>query len=669
MNNRKFDIIFISLFFILNIANTYMLTSQVLNRYIITFNHTFFSEISSLIGNIAVLATIVLIGVLIFRKTKYVAIYLAIMSLALNIGIIALCYYTKSYNVAFSIFNFSIIRNPSGGFEGNMIQDVLMELFTYYRAVCLLPFIILLILFFIFKKRFSDSVINISFKKVFCFVVSIVLLQVSSYSYYHFSLNNNWKCSVDYAQYGCQHAGVYNYYLSELIFRIDNRNLVDEEKDLDEVYRDLEVFNKNQQQYTNFIDNKTYSIKDKQTGILKDKNVFVIQLESTMSFVYNSTFNNIEISPYFNNLFLDDNCFYFDNVYTSVGIGNTSDAEFSFFTGFFPTGDMTIAWEFYDYDFQMKALGDYLTAYDKYSYNPTTETFYNHKNVHEQLYKMNSYLGLETFQQLFPFETNQEKYLTSWISDQSILDWARKNAINSISNNKNVFSFVETITPHNPFPDLSTEYEDFTVYDFELGFLNYQLENYLNQVKYNDKLLFDFLMDVTNPNSDNYMEDTVFILYGDHGNALGKSAYEELYKRELTDWEYQQIILKIPVIFYDPSGELSKSLKGTDLDKVLHQLKSTRDLNRTLMNLLGVESEEYEFGVNLFSGEPSFAYNPKNYMIFTDDFFYSMKNEEHYLLGKELDMDVVKKISDYRYAQDLYINMLVYGSEKKVHEE
>ncbi|UKI48874.1 MAG: hypothetical protein L6U99_08480 [Clostridium sp.] len=90
--------------------------------------------------------------------------------------------------------------------------------------------------------------------------------------------------------------------------------------------------------------------------------------------------------------------------------------NFVIFTGLYPTGDMTIVWEFNDYDFQMKTLGDYMNKdYVMYSYNPTTEVFYNHKNVHERLYKVNKYRGLETYEQLYPRRENADKYLNYWI--------------------------------------------------------------------------------------------------------------------------------------------------------------------------------------------------------------------------------------------------------------
>ena len=653
------------LFFVLNIFNTYFLTTG-LNRYIIPFNHTFASEVCSILGNFGILAILYILGILIFRKPKRISIYLICISFFLNVAIIALQYYTKSYKIAFSIFNFSLMKSPTGGFGGSVFKDWVYELFVYYRILTLLPFVMLLILTIVLRKEFQDFKIQITFQKVFCSLSILVGCCLGTYGYYQYSLGENWGYSSDYAQYGCQYAGTYNYYISEFIFHVDNRP-IDLEADVKEEIKELESFNKNQSSYVNAIDKKTYSNKDYQTGILKGKNIFVIQMESTMSFCYEKEYNGVEVTPYFNQLFKDPNCFYFNNVYTTVGIGNTSDAEFSFFTGMYPTGDMTIAWDFDQYDFQMTALGNHIKEeYLSYSYNPTNESFYNHNNLHEQLYKITDFRGLETFLSEYPKQENLEKYLNYWIRDSYILRWAAETAQKANNQGKKAFSFVETITPHNPFDDMSEEYSDFVKYDFGISSTYYQLTNYMNQVKYNDKMLYEFIMEATNPESEYYLEDTVFILYGDHGNALFKSAYDSLFNRTLDDLEYRKLLLNIPVIVYDPTGSIAESLKGSDVDKILSQTKSNTDMYRTLVNLLGVETDSLYFGVNMFSGEPSFSYDPKNFDILTDDFMCCKKTEQYLIFGNaKYNEGLVDYIVDFRKKQDSFLNTLVYTADEK----
>lgn len=654
------------IYFVLNIANTYFLTTSTLNQYITTFNHTFLAEVFSIFGDFSVLAIIYTIGILIFKKQKKTSIYLLVVTAVLNIIVIALQYYTKGYKLAFSVFNFTLFKSPTGGFGGNVFLDWLYELFVYYRIISMLPFVLMLILFLISKKEFSNEKIKISIKKIICTFSMLLCICFSSYRYYQYSLRKNWNFSTDYAQYGCQYAGVYNYYISELVFRIDNRNLKIEnnESTLDE-YNALNSINKNTESYINAIDNKKYSNKDNQTGILKGKNLFVIQMESTMTFCYNKEFNDIEVTPYFNKLFKDPNCFFFNNVYTTVGIGNTSDAEFAFFTGFYPTGDMTVAWEYDTYDFTLPSLGKHLEAYQSYSYNGTDENFYNHNNLHEGLYNVDDFRGLDTYVSLYPKSEYPQKYLNYWISDDTNLKWAAQTAKNEHNNGYNSFSFIETITPHNPFYDLSEEL-GFENVDFNINSKYYQLENYINQVKFNDKFLYDFLMTVTNPESEYYLKDTVFMLYGDHGNALSKNAYEDLFDRKLTDLEYRRLLLNIPIIFYDPTGEIAKSVDPSNIDSILSQTKSNTDIYRTIINLFGVDTTTPYYGINMFSGEPGYSYDPKNFDIITDEFIYNNKNGDYELFNNgQLNFKVISHVINHRRLQDEYLNTYIYTSEER----
>ena len=150
MKKRPFLLITI-VFFVLNIFNTYFLTVSAFNQYIITFNHTFLSEVCSIIGNFAMLAIFYLIGVIAFKKPKRIAIYLTCLTFLLNVLIIGLQYYSKGYKLAFSIFNFSMIKSPTGGFGGNVFQDWLFELFMYYRILALVPFIASLVILIVFR--------------------------------------------------------------------------------------------------------------------------------------------------------------------------------------------------------------------------------------------------------------------------------------------------------------------------------------------------------------------------------------------------------------------------------------------------------------------------------------------------------------------------------------
>ncbi|MBQ3253273.1 MAG: sulfatase-like hydrolase/transferase [Acholeplasmatales bacterium] len=660
-------IFIVAVYFVMNIINTYFLSLEQLNEYIVTFDQTFLGNISSILGNLAVLGIFFIIGRILFRNDRRLSIYLLIITLILNAAVIGIQYYNKGYKLAFSFFNFNLIKNPAGGFGSNVFLDWMHELFVNYRIINLIPFFLILFVLIAFRKKFDLEKKKLNIKRIITALLLLSITQVGTFAYYKASMKDNWGYSTEYAQYGIQYCGAYNYYISELAFQIDNRN-IKSDKTVEERYEDISLYNKNVNEYTNIIDNKKYSNKDKQTGILKDKNVFVIQMESTMNFVMNTSFNGIEVTPYLNKFVKEDeNCFYFNNAYTTIGIGNTSDAELAFFTGYYPTGDMTIAWEYELFDFDMTAITEIIDdQYYSHSYNGTDEIFYNHNKLHEKFYGVDNFRGLDTFKKDFPRKNNEDKYFHYWISDESILNWAVDTAQEKQENGNKSFAFVETITPHNPFPNYSEQIEGFSK-DWGLSGVNDSLSNYVSMLHYNDKFIYEFLMDVTNPESDNYLEDTVFVLYGDHGNNLAKDCYDDLFKRDLTDLEYAKMVLNIPIIFYDPSGTIKESLEGEDIDYILSQTKSNTDIFRTLINLLGIETDINYYGVNMFSGEPTFSYDPKNFNIVTDDFIYCYKNSKYELFGdtKSINKDIINYVLDFRMKQDDYVNTLVYKAPEK----
>ena len=84
-------------------------------------------------------------------------------------------------------------------------------------------------------------------------------------------------------------------------------------------------------------------------------NLFVIQLEAFSNYVMDFEY----ITPRLNEFIKEENVYYFSNLHSVVGLGNTSDAEMAFNTGYYPLGDLTINWAFYD---------NYFEEYDEEEY-------------------------------------------------------------------------------------------------------------------------------------------------------------------------------------------------------------------------------------------------------------------------------------------------------------
>lgn len=641
------------LYFVLNILVTYLVTSSIFNPNIVNFDTLVINEIISIIGNVAILLLILVIGLFFIKKERNLSKYILIITFILNFLIFLLGYFTKNFKTMLSFYNLSLFRNPNAGFAYQMVLDGLAEMFSSWQLLCFFPSLVLLIIYIINKKNLSGKrKIALSFKMIL--LLSSLLSSLLSLSYFRYKVENEWPFRSDIVQYGVQTCGIYNYYFGELVIGIDYNDAYDERIKNSE--RDLKLYDKNSLENINIIDQNKYN--NQNVGILEGMNLFVIQAESLQNFVIRFQYKDELLMPYMNDFIADENVFYFSNVHTVVGLGNTSDAEFAFNTGYYPLGDLTIAWEAYDKVFDIQSLPKMFSdKYISYSYNPTIEGFYAHKYVHENLYAFKQFSGFETFERNYPYINHKDRYLhKKWVSDEAILDFAMLNAKNVLTNAKNFYVFAQTISPHYPFVDLSKAYSK--PHDsIDFGDLENKFQNYLNQINYNDKVIYDFLLKAKDE-----LDNTVFIIYGDHGNTLSKKSYEKLFNKKITDIEYRKILLEIPVIIYDPSGKISSYIKVNNLnheymfDRTLSQI----DLFSTVNSLYNLGSE-HKLGVNMFSFEPSFLIEPKGLDIITDGFFYSLKNGTYQLEENEYNqmIDIVKRIKEFKLANDSYLTKKV----------
>jgi phosphoglycerol transferase MdoB-like AlkP superfamily enzyme len=627
----KIKQLYVVLYFVLNVLVTYLVTLDYFNPNIVSFKLPFINHVFCVIGNFAILLLLLFIGKCLFKKERCLFKYIITITFLLNFFIFLIGYFTRNFKAMLSFHNLTLFRNPDAGFAKQIVIDGLGEMLRGWELLCFIPFIVLL-LFYLLIRRKVREVKHYRIRFLFILLLTSLILSISSIMYFNIDVNKNWKFRSEYSLYGVSTCGIYNYYFSELVLGMDyNEEYYLKSK---ESSSDLSSYNKLEQDY----------------GVYSGMNLFVIQAEALSSFVIDLEYDNKLITPYLSSLLLEDDVFFFPNVNTVVGMGNTSDAEFAFNTGYYPLGDLTIVWEAKDRLFEIGSLPKMFKDYICYAYNPTIEGFYAHKYVFENLYKFDEFKGFETHNKLYPYEKNTNMYLQKkWVSDEAILNLALADSKKVLDENKNFYVFAQTITPHYPFVDLDY-YKEFDCYDFKN--LDKKFNNYLNQIHYIDKVLYDFLSI-----GKEALENTVFLIYGDHGNTLPKEGFEEVLGRKLTDLEYRKLLLEIPVIIYDPSGKLTNYLSVNEIDVDYNRVLSQIDLFQTVGSLFSLERENH-LGVNIFSNNKSFVVEPKGLDIITDDFFYSMKNAQYKIYSdiSYLEMiNEVSKISEFKLASDIYL--------------
>ena len=148
--------------------------------------------------------------------------------------------------------------------------------------------------------------------------------------------------------------GIYTYQFNDLVqsLRPQLNNLFGHDKAYKIVY----------EYYTN---NKYKEQKNEYTGIFEGKNVIVIHAESIQGLALNRSFDGKEVTPNLNKLASEG--IYFSNFYSQVGVGTSSDAEFTFSTSLMPSLSGTVFVNYFDTEYVtiqklMKEKGYYVAS-------------------------------------------------------------------------------------------------------------------------------------------------------------------------------------------------------------------------------------------------------------------------------------------------------------------
>lgn len=311
----------------------------------------------------------------------------------------------------------------------------------------------------------------------------------------------------------------------------------------------------------------------------KGKNLIVVQMESFQNFLIGLTIDGQEITPNINKLAAGD--FYFNNFYTNVGQGTTSDAEFVVNTSLYVPHHQAAT----SSDYMGKALPSLPRLMSSNGYN--TATF--HTNSVEfwnrsALYKA---IGFDKYydQQFF----GNDDHIAFGASDEVLFAKAVPELAKMDAEDKPFYAMVISMSAHHPYkmPDdkhriqLPKEYEGTLV------------GNYILAQNYADYAMGQFLEGLK---SSGLWDDSVIVFYGDHQGlplySLGgkeKDLMKGIFGR---DYGYTDMF-NIPFIVHAP---------GVTYPKTLEQTGGQIDIMPTVANLLGVSmKDQIHFGEDLLN--------------------------------------------------------------------
>ena len=701
---------FILAYFITNIINTYFLTSQFLNRYISPFKHTFGGEINAIFGNFAILLLFFMIIDLIFKKIKSKMTGLIVLTFILNLLIFALGFFNLFYGTAFATNALDIFRNPGEGIAHGMFSVILHEFFIYFRFLVFMPFTILLILNILYKREVKDFVVvdertfNLKYSLTIFFLF-VILMITSTFSFQKRFKKSELPMGATVSTYAIQNYGVYPFYLANFFgidFNVISRKSMGLETD-EALFIAYDKYNKNKNHYTNIVDGKTYSNKlyyepsenlnikglnegDLVNGIFADKNLVLVHLESINSFLFELEETSARM-PFINQLL--EESYYFENYFTSVGMGVSSDGEISVLTGLYPNGYSTLYWDFnkkqYDFDTLPKLFNN--KSYMSLGIHGDYERFYNRDVAYPEFLEFNEpYQSLERFAEDAGMTLKEyAKYLlqegvsghkSPWVSDLELSEYVVDKINHYNNNNLGYFIYDVHTMPHTPFQFNPYKDEIRPEYDKWQNQLSTLTKDYINYVDYFDEVVRKLFIDdegnnVTDP-------DTVYIFYSDHGSSLKNGDLNILFDKEMHILEERMKLQQVTAFIYAPGETINENnINEGIITGRQNKIRGHIDLYRTIVDLFGLyDDSKFYFGVNGLSDEPTFVIDNRIQDLIVQDitndkhYLVSLRNNQNvYPINTELDLALLDEVVEFKKLSDLLLNdVQVYEILKRLYK-
>lgn len=411
--------------------------------------------------------------------------------------------------------------------------------------------------------------------------------------------------------------------------------------------------------FREYYSNKTdLVIKNEYSNIFKDKNMIVIHAESIQQFVIDLKFNEVELTPTLNKLAHEG--MYFSNFYAQEGVGTSSDTEFTFNTSLLPVSSGTVFVNYWNRDYITipKLLNE--KGYYSFSMHGNNGTYWNRNVVHKEFGYDKFFNGEVDF--------DLDEKIGLGLSDKSFFRQA-VTKIKEISElNSKYYGTLITLTNHTPFSDIikkgivdydvDYKYKAYNEETDEIEIVsapyleNTKLGNYLKSVHYADEAIGQFINDL---DSNNLLDDTIIVIYGDHDAKLKKDEYNHFYNYNPytdsllseDDPDYKEVDFfemainkKVPFIIWSKNEKFFLETK---------KVMGMYDIMPTLGNMFGFYNP-YALGNDIFSIDNNVVVFPSGNWV-TDKMYYNSQKREGKLFNPN-DIVSVEEISNYSKCAD-----------------
>ena len=387
--------------------------------------------------------------------------------------------------------------------------------------------------------------------------------------------------------------------------------------------------------FVEYYNSKDYTKhNNKYTNMFKDKNVIMMHLESVMTFFVDLKINGVEITPNLNRLTKEG--LYFSNFYPEIGVGTSSDTEFTVNTSLLPVSSGTVFVSYYNREYV--SLENLLSqeGYYTFSMHGNKSTMWNRDKMHPRLGYQDMY---------FEDKYNIDEVVGLGLSDESFYKQIIPILSNIEDSHDKYMGTIITLSNHTPFNDLEkypeldltykttitneeTGESEEVVYDY---LTNKKLGNYIRSAHYADIALGHFLDYI---NESNIMDDTVFVMYGDHDAKLSKNEFNYFYNFDPNtgdvksendptyvnyDYYANELNRKTPLIIWNKKKKLK-----TEVDYYMGMI----DVLPTISNMLGIENK-FALGNDIFETKDDNIVPFPNGNFLTKKVYYNASKEEY----------------------------------------
>jgi len=319
-------------------------------------------------------------------------------------------------------------------------------------------------------------------------------------------------------------------------------------------------------------------------GAAEGRNLIVIQMESIQNLVVDRDYFGQDIMPVLNGMIHNPGTVYFNNFYSQIGSGNTSDAEFA------ANNSIMASVESYTYQLYQNNYFRGLPwilkehGYRSYVLHGYKKKFWNREAIYPVL-------GFERFFSDDDFINDNIEGIGGGnivgISDHAFYEQA---SVYMEEFTQPFYSLLITLSTHHSFklPEYLREIKIRPQEDNIVG-------DYINSAHYTDKCIGEFIELMKEKG---LYDNSIFVFYGDH---FGLSKADKRIDDTLPGWlgapyRYDQM-MNVPLIIHIP---------GTDINAVYENSGGQIDFMPTMAYLLGIEKlDTLYFGQNLFTGEDS----------------------------------------------------------------